>query len=242
MSRFYVSRESIKGKTIFISGKEAHHILDVMRLKKTDKVTTFDGAGKEYSGFIKDVSRDSLTVEITGIRDSLSVKGPRLWLIQALPKKDKMDYIIEKSTEIGVHSVTPVSCERAIPVWDSAKMSARAERWRKIAREAAKQCGRADIPEVGDIKDFRGAVKDAGDRGLCLIATLGEGTVKIRDAIRGFKGKSLAIAIGPEGDFTVDEVNAAKKEGFKPVSLGANVMKSDTAALAALAILNYEFY
>jgi len=241
MARFYVPKGSIKGNSIFIGGKEAHHILDVMRLKKSDKVITFDGTGKEYSGLIKDVSRDFLTVEITGIRDGICVKGPRLALIQAIPKKDKMDYIVEKATEIGVHSVVPVFCERTVPVWDGAKRDAQQERWRKIAKEAAKQCGRADIPDVGDIRDFADAVKDTEAIGLRLIATLSEEAVSLKDAVKGFKGEKIALAIGPEGDFTASEINAARREGFKAVSLGRNVLKSDTAALAALAILNYEF-
>jgi len=231
---------AVDSSEIVISGREAHHILDVMRLKKSDEVTTFDGSGKEYRGFIKDVSRGRLTVEITDVRDGVSVKGARLSLIQAIPKKDKMDYIVEKATEIGVHSVIPVSCERAIPVWDSAKRKAHVERWRKIAREAAKQCGRADIPAVGDIKDFLIAVKDERSRGLRLIATLSGESLNIKDVVTGFKGKAVLVAIGPEGDFTPAEVAAAKNTGFKAVSLGENILKSDTAALAALAILNYE--
>lgn len=240
MSRFFVPKDMVKAGKIVITGKEAHHILDVMRIKKADKVTTFDGSGREYVGIVKETDRRSLVVEIIETREPHQAGSVRITLIQALPKKEKIDYIVEKATELGVHRIIPVFTDRTIPDWDDKKKRLQAERWRKIATEAAKQCGRADIPVISEVEGFGQAVKMTDDE-IRLIAVLGEETVPVANALSLSKPGSVTIAIGPEGDFTREEAGTAKEAGFKPVSLGPRVLKSDTAALAAIAIINYEF-
>lgn len=241
MSRFYVPKESIRGNIITIRGQEAHHIIDVMRLKKLDKVVTFDGTGREYSGFIKDIKPRLVTVEVIQSRTPFGRETSRITLVQAIPKKDKMDYIVEKSTELGVHSIIPVVTRRTIPDWDESKRSSHVQRWRKLATEASKQCGRADIPQVEDIRPFSDCLEGLGDYDLALIAALDDAAVNLKEAIADFMGGKVIVAIGPEGDFAPDEVEQARKAGFRLVSLGSRVLKSDTAGLAVMAILNYEF-
>jgi len=241
MSRFYVPRESVRGGVITISGKEAHHIIDVMRLKRLDKVVTFDGTGREYVGFVKEMKLKSLTVEIVETRTPAGASHSRITLIQAIPKKEKMDYLVEKATELGACAVLPVLTARTIPAWDDSKKARHVERWRAIAKEASKQCGRADIPNVDDIKRLSDVLKDPTDYDLLLIAALSDEAISLKDALAGFKGGKIAVAIGPEGDFTAEEIGAARETGFKVISLGARVLKSDTAGLAVLSILNYEF-
>ncbi len=240
MSRFFVPKECVKGNLIHIGGKESHHITDVMRLKALDKVVTFDGTGKEYSGFIREVKNKSVTIEIVEVKSPAGKDRARITLIQAIPKKDKMDYIVEKSTELGVSSIIPVVTGRTIPDWDEDKKSAIVERWNKIAREASKQCGRSDIPEISQIKDFSAIAADASGYDLALIAALDDRAVKLRDMLKPLTGGKVVIAIGPEGDFTPDEIKSARDGGFKLVNLGPRVLKSDTAGLFVLAILNYE--
>ena len=240
MSRFYVPEGSVKGNLINIGGKEAHHIIDVMRLKVSDRVVTFDGAGKEYAGFIKEAGRKSVIIEIVEVRTPHGSMAYGVTLLQAIPKKDKMDYIVEKSTELGVTKIIPLVTDRTIPDWDEPKRASAVERWRKIATEASKQCGRADIPEIGLIRNFSDASADAAGFSLALIAALDDGAIRLKDALSGFRPSKIAIAVGPEGDFTPGEVARAKEGGFKVVSLGSRVLKSDTAGLFMLAILNYE--
>ena len=131
MSRFYVPRESVRGNIINISGREAHHILDVMRLKVTDKVVTFDGTGKEYTGFIKEIKTKSAIIEIVETRIPHGMESAGITLVQAIPKKDKMDYIVEKSTELGASKIIPIVTGRTIPDWDEPKRIASVERWRE---------------------------------------------------------------------------------------------------------------
>ncbi len=241
VSRFFIPKGCVRGNNIYIDGDEAHHILDVMRLKALDKVVTFDGTGKEYVGFIKEAGKKSLVVEVVETRQPLAKGLSKISLIQAIPKKGKMDYIVEKATELGVYSLVPVFSKRTVPDWGESKMRANTERWRRIVMEAAKQCGRRDIPEVTQIFDFKSVLKRYGDHDLALIAALSDGSIALKDAIAGFKGGTIAVAVGPEGDFTPDEIKAAREARFKLISLGSRVLKSDTAGLALLAILKYEF-
>lgn len=240
MSRFYVSPESVKDGLITITGREAHHIIDVMRLAPGDEVVTFDGSGKEYLGVIRSFGGKSVVVEISKLREKPFPQTARITLIQAVPKKDKMDYVVEKASELGVGSIVPVMSGRCVPDWDGRKMAARVERWRKIAIASSKQCGRADIPEVADICGAAEAFRYAARCDIRLIATLSDKTIPLKSALSGFKRGAISVAIGPEGDFTPEEVEGAAGAGFIPVSLGPRVLKSDTAGLAAIAIINYE--
>lgn len=251
MSRFYVPKESIKNNIISISGKEAHHILDVMRLKVSDEAVVFDGTGREYVAKVKETGRRLLSLEIIKTRDAASTEKFSITLIQAIPKKDKMDHIVQKATELGVKNIVPVTTMRTIPDWNEPKKTSIAGRWQKISQEAAKQCGRVDLPKIWPITDLAAAIDPTapvwtsvptGPVGnLKLIAALSDKAVKLKDALKSFPGGMITIAIGPEGDFTPEEVASAEKKGFKTVNLGPRVLKSDTAALAVLAMINYEY-
>jgi len=241
MSRFFVPKDSVKGNVISVTGEEAHHIADVMRLKAKDKVVTFDGTGKEYIGIIKEIGKKSIIIDVSGTREAIKTSAPRTTLIQAIPKREKIEYLIEKATELGVGAILPVLTERTIPDWDEDKKASRVVRWRKIAREASKQCGRLDIPRITEIMRFSDIINDEKFSGLKLIAVLQDDTEPIRKVLKDFKGDDVYIAIGPEGDFTPDEVKYALERGFKPVSLGLRVLKSDTAGLFALSAINYEY-
>lgn len=241
MARFYVPKEAVSGAKITITGNEAHHIRDVMRLNVSDKVTCFDGTGLQYSGVIASVDPKSVVVDISETRE-LSNKSPvSITLIQAIPKKEKMDYIVEKATELGVRRIIPVFTERTVVDWDQDKKDRSAGRWHRISLAASKQCGRADIPEITPVYSFIDALKAVKGEVLAMIAALSGEAIPLKKALEGVKRGNIAIAIGPEGDFTPKEIEEAKAAGFKVVDLGSRVLKSDTAGLAVLAILNYEF-
>ena len=184
-----------------------------------------------------------MSLEITATHSAVHRKEERgTTLIQAIPKKDKMDYIVEKATELGVERIIPVVTARTIPDWSEPKKSAESERWRKISLETAKQCGRVDIPEIGSIVGMEEAIKYIGPvYDLKLIAALSDKAVRLKDALKSCHAGKVAVAIGPEGDFTPEEVALSEKNGFKVVDLGPRVLKSDTAGLAALAAINYEY-
>lgn len=241
MSRFYLPPEYIKGNIAVIVGEEAHHILDVMRLKKADRIQAFDGKGALYQGRILDTAYKKVKLKIERVQQDLQVPNLEITLVQALPKKNKMDYIIEKCTELGVDSIIPIQTGRTIVKLYRTKEAIRKRRWLKIAQEAAKQSGRTTIPQVKNLTPWPDVLSILGDFDLKLLLCLSEETRKIKDVLRPQnKPRRIILFIGPEGDFTPDEIRQACACGCLAVSLGANVLKSDTAAVTALAMINYE--
>ena len=243
MSRFYVPKENVGKNEIIVRGKEARHILDVMRLRDNDKIVVFDGTGKEYAGFIKKTDKRSRKVVIEIIRvDRPSLENtPEVTLAQAIPKKDKMDYIVEKATELGVARIIPLVTDRTIVRPGDAGGKKKIDRWRKKAIEASKQCGRRSVPDISEIRAYKDLLGSIDQYDLVLMACLAEGTVFLKKALTGFEAGRILVFIGPEGDFTPEEMRMADKDNCKFVSLGRRVLRSDTAGLFVLAALNYEF-
>lgn len=242
MSRFYVPKENITGKLAFIDGQEARHILNVMRLKMGDKVVVFDGTGKEYTGFIKSAKPKSLTLEIVSVTTPKPSELPEITLAQAIPKRERMDYIAEKATELGVRNIIPVMTERTVVIPGAEAMSAKLDRWRRIAVEAAKQSGRSDVPEVRKARKFYDLIYEIDGFDLALMAHLSEDTAPIKDAISDFSAGKIIVFIGPEGDFTPEEITMAKNSKIcRFITLGKRTLKSDTAGLYVLSVLNHEF-
>jgi len=241
MSRFYAPPENIKGSTIYIDGQEARHILNVMRLKENDKVVVFDGTGTEYIGFIKEVKLKSVLVEVVSTRTPTLEKIPEITLAQCVPKKDKMDYIVEKSTELGVKTIIPLLSERTISTPMEKKVTQRLERWKKIARAASKQSGRLDVPNILKVEKFYNIIDKVNEYDLALLAYLSEDTIDIKTALSDFETGKIIVFIGPEGDFTPEEIKIAQDNtSCKFITLGKRVLKSDTAGLFVLSVLNYE--
>lgn len=243
VSRFYVDPENVHNNEIFIEGKEANHILAVMRLKEGDIVVVFDGTGEEYTGFIKtaDKKHRSLTVEIIKTTKPATNKVPEIDVAQAIPKKDKMDYILEKATELGVSGIIPVITSRTIVRLDGPAALKKTIRWQKIAMAAAKQCGRVSAPLVKSIVSFKELLTGIDCYDLCLFATLQDPTVSIKSVLSGFRGRRILVLIGPEGGFTPEEIKQVDAINCRFISLGKNVLKSDTAGLFILSVINYEF-
>lgn len=241
MARFFSPKNNIKDDLIHIDGQEARHILNVMRLKENDKVVVFDGTGKEYAGFIKQTKPKSLTVEIITTRIPKTEALPNVTLAQAIPKKEKMDYVVEKATELGVAGIIPVVSERTIVRLESDKAINKLARWKKITREAAKQCGRSRVPEIKDVQKFYNVIDNINNFDLALMGCISEEAIGLKEAVSDFKTGKIIVFIGPEGDFTPDEILMAKDTSCKLISLGKRVLKSDTAGLFVLSVLNYEF-
>lgn len=241
MSSFFIPPKAIKGKIAVISGSEAHHILDVMRLKVDDTITAFDGSGKLYQGSIIAIDFKQVKLQIDNV---ISVKGSlkvQLALACALPKKHKMDYIVEKATELGIDVIIPVESARTIVRLDHEKKIKRKVRWQKIAKETAKQCARSTVPDIKPVSSFAQALRILSNFDLKLVFCLTSKTRPIKKILKTHKKpKRIAICIGPEGDFTPDEIANAHSAGCVLSSLGSNVLKVDTAAISALAMINYE--
>ena len=245
MSRFYVSPENVhlQRKEIQVGVEESHHIVDVMRMRESDKVVVFDGTGNEYTGFIETIKNRTKEVTIRIIRTDMPPveKVPEVHLAQAIPKKNRMDYIVEKATELGASRIIPFVSDRTIVRPGKASAVRKNSRWKAIAKESTKQCGRSDIPEISEISSFEGVLDKCEEYDVVLFAWLSEETVPIRTSLENFKTGKILVMIGPEGDFTPKEVSRAVADNCKFVSLGKRVLRSDTAGLFVLSVLSYEF-
>ncbi len=241
MSRFYVRPGAVAGGKIYIEGEESHHIIDVMRLKEGDSITVFDGTGREYDGKIDAVGNKSVVIGVSKTRKPGKKSGAGITLAQAIPKKDKMDLIVREATELGVNEIIPVETSRTIVRIREEKEQGKRDRWRKIAVEASKQSGRTDLPGIGSITPFADILGSVKKYDIAVMPCLSKKSVTIGQALKKAKNaKSALVMIGPEGGFSDGEIKQAVKSGSVPVTLGPLVLKCDTAAVAALSILNHE--
>lgn len=242
MSRFYVSPDSVKGDKIHVSKEESHHIIGVMRLGENDSVTVFDGTGREYSGRIESIKNKNVIIAVDKVSISAAKSPVRISLAQAMPKKDKMDYIVQKATELDAKEIIPLESERTVVRATKEQAAHKKDRWHKIVIEAAKQCGRNDLPDISQVQPFDDLLKKFRQYDGVIMPCLSEKTIPLKSALSRIKSpKKLLLLIGPEGDFTPGEIERAEENGALLVSLGEIVLKSDTAAIAALAMLNYAF-
>lgn len=212
---------------------------DVLRLKRGDRVRCFDGVGTEYTGTIDRRTAHRLTIHVD--RPPRIVQ-PRLmlWLVQSLLKADRFEWIVQKATELGVVRISPVTTTRTVVRWTAEQGRTRWARWQRIAREASKQCGRTTLPVIDEPAPFATVVQDVERVPLVLMPTLAAAAPALRTLLEGGSPLTDVVAlIGPEGDFTSEEVAEAQRRGARPVSLGSLTLRSETAALAVLSILRY---
>jgi len=242
MQRFFSYLKNISGAKIIISDKQQfHHIRDVLRLKEKEKVVVFDEKGNEYSAEIEKILTQGIILKVKDKSSHKTGGGFKITVACAIPKKSRMDDIIDKLTQLGVHRIIPLKTERVIVKLDKHKERLRHERWKKIAVSAAQQSQRNTLPVIEPIKDIEEVLSSAGDFDLKLIPTLTGERKALRDVFNDFGAGNVLVLIGPEGDFTDEEVVLAVKSGCIPVSLGNSVLRVETAAIAVVSILNYTF-
>jgi 16S rRNA (uracil1498-N3)-methyltransferase len=240
--RIYFPGITGKDEIFDLGGENLRYIKFILRMKKGDHLVLFDGAGWEYEAVIKNFSADGINVEVMG-KNRIQDESPRITFLQALPKANKMDSIVRKATELGAFRIIPFRSARSVPQLTAEKAHARVSRWRSIATEAARQCGRADIPEVDDVLSFEEVLASTEGAALKIIFWEEESERGIKKILRDnrYEGaRDITVMIGPEGGFSREEVASAVKRGFISVSLGRNVLKVETAAVTILSIIQYE--
>jgi 16S rRNA (uracil1498-N3)-methyltransferase len=243
MRRFFIDPENIVGPTALLTGTEARHISSVLRLSTGTKITLFDGSGSYYEALITKTSAGRIETKIVSIIPYIASAEdihPALHLGMGLLKGKKMDLIIQKITELGVESLRPFR-SRFCAAHDHAH--GRLSRWQKIALEACKQSNRPKLPELHSISEFKNLLSETAqnDHDLKLIFWEEQGQKTIHEIFAsGDEKKSVLILIGPEGGFSTDEVKEAVARGFQPVTLGSRILRAETAAIAAAAILQHE--
>ena len=241
MPRFFVSPESVNGDTITVTEGDYNHIRNVLRMHIGESITVCDGQGADYRCEIAEYA-DGLCLLAIKERIPSTVELPiEITLYQGLPKKDKMELIIQKAVELSAARIMPVLCERTIvKLEDPKKEQRKMERLRAISESAAKQSGRGILPEIADPKKFADAIKDAKDRG-CVILVPYENALGMKATAEAFsegmKAEKIAVFIGPEGGFSREEIAVAEQNGAHIISLGRRILRTETAGIAVLSAL-----
>lgn len=231
MPRFFVSQDTFPN----ITGSDVHHIKNVLRLKPGETIELCDGLGKVYEAKILDMDNNQVNCRIISETQTNAEPAVKVTLAQCLPKGKKMDLIVQKATELGATKIIPVLAERSV------SKAYKISRWQKIAREAAEQSGRAIIPEVQETTSLKQLLAQAKNFDLALIPWELEKDNNLKKVLLNKTPKSILVVIGPEGGFSQSEINQAKEVGFKPISLGPRILRTETAGLATLASINYHF-
>lgn len=242
MHRFFVEEPAMGENSITITGGDVNHIKNVLRMSVGDKICVINGQNnKEYYCEITAVGNDAVDTRICEIRESDQELGNEVVLFQGLPKSDKMELIIQKAVELGVHTIVPVSTDRTVVKLDAKKEANKRKRWMSISESAAKQSGRLRIPEVTPIVSYREALEMAKKMDVRLIPyELAEGMEKTRELMSSIQpGQSVAVFIGPEGGFESSEIEKAMEIGAWPITLGKRILRTETAGLVTLAMLVY---
>ncbi|MBL9211723.1 MAG: 16S rRNA (uracil(1498)-N(3))-methyltransferase [Opitutaceae bacterium] len=230
-----------------LSPEESHHLISVNRARIGDRVIAFDGRGTEWTSELIGDRRQGAVLRVlaTHTRPPLPYA---LTLAQALPKGPAMDAIVRKATEIGADRIVPLETERTQVHLDGERSDRKVDKWRIAALEAAKQCGNPFLPEIAPVQRLNDFIAGAGAGHveLKLIASLQPGATSLMPVLADFRARhghaphSVAWLIGPEGDFTPDEVSRALAAGFVPITLGPLVLRCETAAVYALSVASYE--
>ena len=248
MYRFYVEPAMVKGQDIQLSGEDYNHIRNVLRMRPGEEITICDGACTDYHCVVDGFGSDFVKARILSSASSAAELPVKLVLFQGIPKKDKMEFIIQKAVELGASEIVPVMTARTIvKLEDAKKEQKKLERWQAIARAAAMQSMRGIIPKVQPVMGYGQALEYAAGLDMALIPyENAEGIGYTRQLLGQLREgnpseiRSVGVLIGPEGGFCEEEVSQAEGLGIKPVTLGKRILRTETAGLVMLSLLMFE--
>lgn len=241
MYQFFVEDTAITGDEIWITGRDVNHIKNVLRMKPGERVRISGKSSNSYFCELAEIGEERIRARIRSEDIRGTELSNRIILFQGLPKSDKMEWIIQKSVELGAAAVVPVAMKNCVVKLDDKRAEAKGKRWQQIAESAAKQSKRSVIPEVLPLMHYREAVSYAAELDIKLVPYENErGMTATREAVEAIlPGMSVGIFIGPEGGFAPEEIALARECGMRTVSLGKRILRTETAGLAALTILMY---
>ena len=241
MHRFHLRPDHWESATL--DAEESHHCLNVLRLSEGERVTVFDGAGREGQAVIASTTGSKAILKIS----STSTTPPphcEITLAQAIPKGKNMDLIVQKAVELGAARIVPLLSDRTIVQIEASEVAKKREKWTAIALEACKQCGQNYLPEVAAPVSPKTFAEQLDKADLHLIASLQPDARPIKTVLaeRAQTPKRVTIFVGPEGDFTPAEIAMAKSHGCQPVTLGPIILRTETAAIYCLSVLGHELF
>lgn len=235
MPRFPIRQNQIKNNKAIVCGSDYRHIVKVLRLKPGNEIILFDERGIEHIGKISEVGSKEINIAIAESKIVNKESSLNITLLQGIPKGDKMDYIIEKATELGVKKIVPVVTQRS-----QIRYTKKVNRWRRIALESSKQCGRTMPPSILEATNFQNAI-DSNDPNNLQIVFYEKSGDKIRDVINKANKHSpnVRLFVGPEGGFSEKEISEAIEKGFIPAGLGPRILRTETACTVAIAVIQF---
>jgi 16S rRNA (uracil1498-N3)-methyltransferase len=241
MQRFFVPPEALQTEPVRLSGDVAHQIARVLRLAPGDEIILLDNTGAAYLARLLTVTPRETTAAIVDVVTPTPEWGVRLALYQAMPRGKKIEWVLQKGTELGVSAFVPMISARCQGLTPDDFGEAKLARWRRIVAEAAEQSERAQLPAVQPAVPFAEAVQLAAQADLAIVATLHDTARPLREALGALEQApaSVALLIGPEGGFSPEEVMLAAQAGVAPISLGPRVLRTETAALVAFSAILY---
>lgn len=235
MHRFRIDTIADGDMILLSDAGRVHHLRDVLRLAVGDEITMFDDGGHECLCVIVRFSEKGVTLSVRA-RQPGELRKAKLTVACALPKKG-MDEVVDKLTQLGVDTIIPMRTARVVVRLSEAVAAGRRERWKRLAQAAAEQSQRSSVPEIGPVTDLGRVILQAGGFDLKLMPTLSGDRKALGEVLGDTRPGRVLVLIGPEGDFTDEEVGGAREAGFLPVSLGPQVLRVDTAAIAVAAYL-----
>lgn len=243
MYHFFVEENAIADGLVHITGDDVNHIRNVLRMTAGEQVIISrknDSEDVDYYCSLTQITEREVTARIDWTEETRELTN-KIYLFQGLPKGDKMELIIQKSVELGVYEVIPVAMNRSIVKLDAKKEAGKLKRWQAISESAAKQSKRSIIPAVKQVMTVKEALSYAKEMNVKLLPYENEkGITQTRSMISEIQaGESVAVLIGPEGGFAPEEVEAAKNSGFRTVTLGKRILRTETAGLMMLSVLAY---
>lgn len=242
MDRFFVDKSNIdlENGTCIIEGEDVKHISKVLRCKVGEKLEICDKDNSEYVCEITDINKNQVDLNILQKNEIKRESDLKVKLYQGLPKSTKMEFILQKLTEVGVDEIILVSTKRSVVKVDDKKEGKKLERWERIIYEAAKQSKRGKIPTLRGVLSFDEALEDMKNNDMNICPYENEKTVSIKSAIRGADIKNIGIFVGPEGGFEEEEIETLQNIDSKVVSLGPRILRTETASVVASSIVLYE--
>ncbi len=242
MQKFFVNDEQIKGDRIEIIGTDVNHIINVLRMRKEDKVQINNTSTSEnYIAEIIEYGSENIICKIIEKIASKSETNVDVEIFQGLPKADKMELIIQKTTEIGVKKIIPVAMERSIVKLDEKDAIKKIERWQKIAEVAAKQSKRDIIPKIENVTKITDIYSKIADYDLFIVAYEEENILTLKEVLRSnIKTKKIGVLVGPEGGIDITEVQKLRENGAIVVTLGNRILRTETAPIVLASNIIYE--
>ena len=241
MYQFFVDDCQIGKEYVTITGSDVNHIKNVLRMRPGEKIRV-SSSSRDMFCETAELTDDFVQADILDEEAPDTELPSQIYLFQGLPKGDRMEYIIQKSVELGVHEIIPVAMKYCVVKLDAKKAGNKVKRWQAISESAAKQSKRMLIPNVHQVLSFKEALKYAESMDIRLIPyELAKGMQETKEILAAIEqGQSIGIFIGPEGGFEEKEVEAAISKGAKPITLGKRILRTETAGLAILSVLMFQ--